>query len=60
MFVTRLRRGQVLKARPVYSTHVKACAGLTKKKKKKPVAKRSLISSRSFGKPITAEVWVET
>jgi hypothetical protein len=38
---------------------VKACAGLTKKKKK-PVAKRSLISSRSFGKPITAEVWVET
>jgi hypothetical protein len=39
---------------------VKACAGLTKKKKKKPVAKRSLISSRSFGKPITAEVWVET
>jgi hypothetical protein len=28
--------------------------------KKKPVAKRSLISSRSLGKPITAEVWVET
>jgi len=34
VFVTRLRRGQVLKARPVYSTHVKACAGLTKEKEK--------------------------